>query len=77
MDGEKFVIVWKPDITYNILDVDNPTGNCWKFPLKYLMCSAEDYTKGLLMQKLELLLIIAQSFKNAYIGEDDTRWRRW
>ncbi|CAG9816514.1 unnamed protein product [Phaedon cochleariae] len=42
-----------------------------KLPLKYLMGFAEDYTKGILNVKQELILIIARSFKNSYIGEVD------
>ncbi|CAG9822038.1 unnamed protein product [Phaedon cochleariae] len=42
-----------------------------KLPLKYLMGFAEDYNKGILNVKQELILIIARSFKNCYIGEVD------
>ncbi|CAG9825736.1 unnamed protein product [Phaedon cochleariae] len=42
-----------------------------KLPLEYLMGFAEDYTKGILNVKQELILIIARSFKNSYIGEVD------
>lgn len=42
-----------------------------RLPLKYLMGFAEDYTKGILNVKQELILIIARSFKNSYIGEVD------
>ena len=42
-----------------------------KLPLKYLMGFAEDYTKGILNAKQELILIIARSFKDSYIGEVD------
>ncbi|CAG9812859.1 unnamed protein product [Phaedon cochleariae] len=42
-----------------------------KLPLKYLMGFAEDYTKGILNVKQELILIIARTFKNSYIGEVD------
>lgn len=42
-----------------------------RLPLKYLMGFAEDYTKGILNVKQELILIIARSYKNCYIGEVD------
>ncbi|CAG9822787.1 unnamed protein product [Phaedon cochleariae] len=42
-----------------------------KLPLKYLMGFAEDYCRGILNIKQELILIIARSFKNSYIGEVD------
>ncbi|XP_018565376.1 uncharacterized protein LOC108906560 [Anoplophora glabripennis] len=42
-----------------------------KLPLKYLMGFAEDYTRGVLNAKQELILIIARSFKNCYLGEVD------
>lgn len=42
-----------------------------KLPLKILMGFAEDYTKGILNVKQELILIIARSFKDSYIGEVD------
>ncbi|CAG9822858.1 unnamed protein product [Phaedon cochleariae] len=42
-----------------------------KLPLKYLMGFAEDYNEGILNVKQELILIIARSFKNCYIGEVD------
>ncbi|MVN24206.1 hypothetical protein GO639_03325 [Staphylococcus aureus] len=42
-----------------------------KLPLKYLMGFAEDYNKSILNAKQELILIIARSFKNSYIGEVD------
>nr|UPO70844.1 hypothetical protein [Zygogramma bicolorata] len=42
-----------------------------KLPLKYLMGFAEDYNKGILNVKQELILIIARSFKNSFIGEVD------
>lgn len=44
-----------------------------KLPLKYLMGFAEDYTKGILNVKQELILIIARSYKNCYIGEVDAQ----
>lgn len=44
-----------------------------KLPLKYLMGFAEDYTKGILNAKQELILIIARSFKDSYIGEVDAQ----
>ncbi|CAG9771522.1 unnamed protein product [Ceutorhynchus assimilis] len=40
-----------------------------KLPLKYLMGFAEDYTKGIFNVKQELILIIARTFANCYIGE--------
>ena len=40
-----------------------------KLPLKYLMGFAEDYTKGIFNVKQELILIIARTFTNSYIGE--------
>ncbi|CAG9817164.1 unnamed protein product [Phaedon cochleariae] len=42
-----------------------------KLPLEYLMGFAEDYCRGILNIKQELILIIARSFKNSYIGEVD------
>ncbi|CAG9823949.1 unnamed protein product [Phaedon cochleariae] len=42
-----------------------------KLPLKYLMGFAEDYKKAILNIKQELILIIARSFKNSYMGEVD------
>ncbi|CAG9825761.1 unnamed protein product [Phaedon cochleariae] len=42
-----------------------------KLPLTYLMGFAEDYCRGILNIKQELILIIARSFKNSYIGEVD------
>ncbi|CAG9814174.1 unnamed protein product [Phaedon cochleariae] len=42
-----------------------------KLPLKYLMGFAEDYNKGILNIKQELILIIARSFKNSYMGDCD------
>ncbi|KAJ8915708.1 hypothetical protein NQ315_000642 [Exocentrus adspersus] len=42
-----------------------------RLPLKYLMGFAEDYTRGVINAKQELVLIIARSFKNSYIGEAD------
>lgn len=42
-----------------------------RLPLKYIMGFAEDYTKGIINVKQELILIIARSFKNCYIGEVD------
>lgn len=42
-----------------------------KLPLKYLMGFAEDYTKGILNVKQELILIIARTYRNCYIGEVD------
>ncbi|CAG9814725.1 unnamed protein product [Phaedon cochleariae] len=42
-----------------------------KLPLKYLMGFAEDYCRGILNIEQELILIIARSFKNSYIGEVD------
>lgn len=44
-----------------------------KLPLKYLMGFAEDYTRGILNVRQELILIIARSFKNCYIGEVDAQ----
>lgn len=44
-----------------------------KLPLKYLMGFAEDYTKGILNAKQELILIIARSFKDSYIGDVDAQ----
>lgn len=40
-----------------------------KLPLKHIMGFAEDYTKGILNVKQELVLVIARTFKNAYVGE--------
>ena len=40
-----------------------------KLPLKYLMGFAEDYTKGIFNVKQELILIVARTFTNCYIGE--------
>ncbi|XP_030752637.1 uncharacterized protein LOC115888210 [Sitophilus oryzae] len=40
-----------------------------KLPLKYLMGFAEDYTKGIFNVKQELIIIIARTFSNCYIGE--------
>ncbi|CAG9814656.1 unnamed protein product [Phaedon cochleariae] len=56
-----------------------------KLHLKYLMGFAEDYTKGILNVKQELILIIARTFKNSYIGEVDADleiraskdWKQW
>ncbi|CAG9816509.1 unnamed protein product [Phaedon cochleariae] len=53
-----------------------------KLPLKCLMGFAEDYSRVILNVKQELILIIARSFKNSYIGEvdanvkiDEIEWR--
>ncbi|CAG9762533.1 unnamed protein product [Ceutorhynchus assimilis] len=40
-----------------------------KLPLKYLMGFAEDYTKRIFNVKQEIILIIARTFANCYIGE--------
>ncbi|KAJ8912764.1 hypothetical protein NQ315_016721 [Exocentrus adspersus] len=40
-----------------------------RLPLKYLMGFAEDYTKGLINVKQELILILARTFKNCYVGD--------
>ncbi|CAH2020530.1 unnamed protein product [Acanthoscelides obtectus] len=42
-----------------------------RIPLKHMMGFAEDYKKGVLNIKHELLLVIARSFKNCYVGECD------
>lgn len=42
-----------------------------KLPLKYLMGFAEDYNKAIFNMKQELILLIAHSFKNSYVGEVD------
>jgi hypothetical protein len=44
-----------------------------KLPLKFLMGFAEDYTKGIFNVKQELILVIARSFNNAYIGETEAK----
>lgn len=51
----------------------NGTSNVFsgKLPLKYLMGFAEDYTKGIFNVKQELILIIARTFNNCYVGEVD------
>lgn len=54
----------------DILDITSHTFS-GRLPLKYLMGFAEDYTKGILNVKQELILIIARSFKDSYIGEVD------
>ncbi|KAJ8914503.1 hypothetical protein NQ315_002776 [Exocentrus adspersus] len=40
-----------------------------RLPLKYLMGFAEDYTKGVINVKQELILILARTFKNCYVGD--------
>jgi hypothetical protein len=40
-----------------------------KLPLKYIMGFAEDYTKGIFNVKQELIIIIARTFANCYVGE--------
>lgn len=40
-----------------------------RLPLKYLMGFAEDYNKGVFNVKQEIILIIARTFNNCYIGE--------
>ncbi|CAH2004921.1 unnamed protein product [Acanthoscelides obtectus] len=42
-----------------------------RIPLKHIMGFAEDYKKRVLNIKHELLLVIARSFKNCYVGECD------
>ncbi|KAJ8913483.1 hypothetical protein NQ315_002661 [Exocentrus adspersus] len=56
-------------------DIFDPTSHIFsgKLPLKYLMGFAEDYTKGILNVKQELILIIARSFQNCYMGEVDAQ----
>lgn len=39
-----------------------------KLPLKYFLGFAEDYPRGILNVKQELILIIARNFENCYIG---------
>lgn len=53
-----------------LLDVASHTFS-GKLPLSYLMGFAEDYSKGLVNVKHELVLIIARNFKNSYHGEVD------
>ncbi|CAG9815522.1 unnamed protein product [Phaedon cochleariae] len=60
LDENKQVILDTPSHTFS-----------GKLPLKFLMGFAEDYNKGILNIKQELILIIARSFKNSYMGEVD------
>ncbi|CAG9822153.1 unnamed protein product [Phaedon cochleariae] len=60
LDENKQVILDSPSHTFS-----------GKLPLKFLMGFAEDYNKGILNIKQELILIIARSFKNSYMGEVD------
>jgi hypothetical protein len=53
-----------------ILDATNHVFS-GKLPLKYLMGFAEDYNKGIFNVKQELILIIARTFNNCYIGETE------
>ncbi|XP_074033315.1 uncharacterized protein isoform X1 [Leptinotarsa decemlineata] len=64
-------IGWGLDV--NKQDIFDSVSNIFsgKLPLKYLMGFAEDYNKGIMNVKQELILIIARSFKNSFIGEVD------
>ena len=57
----------------NNQSIVDPTSHVFsgKLPLKYLMGFAEDYRKGIFNVKQELILIIARSFTNCYVGEVD------
>lgn len=52
-------------------DILDSTSNIFsgKLPLKYLMGFAEDYTKGIFNVKQELIMIIARTFANSYVGD--------
>lgn len=41
-----------------------------RLPLKYLLGFAEDYSRGVLNVKQELILTIARTFENCYVGEE-------
>lgn len=56
--------------TQDILDPASHVFN-GKLPLKYFLGFAEDYPKGVLNVKHELILIIARNFANSYIGETE------
>lgn len=60
---------WGLSSNYNV--VFDPVSHIFsgRLPLKYLMGFAEDYTKGIFNVKQELILIIARTFNNCYIGE--------
>nr|XP_023016235.1 uncharacterized protein LOC111505627 [Leptinotarsa decemlineata] len=64
-------IGWGLDV--NKQDILDSVSNVFsgKLPLKYLMGFAEDYNRGVLNVKQELISIIARSFKNSFIGEVD------
>jgi len=42
-----------------------------KLPLKYLLGFAEDYSKGILNVKQELILVLSRTFQNCYVGETE------
>ncbi|KAJ8967218.1 hypothetical protein NQ317_001327 [Molorchus minor] len=56
------------DNKQDILDTTSHVFN-GRLPLKYLMGFAEDYTKGILNSKQELILIISRTFDDCYMGE--------
>ncbi|KAJ8942142.1 hypothetical protein NQ318_021651 [Aromia moschata] len=58
-------------LTQTKQDIFDSSSNIFsgKLPLKYLMGFAEDYTRGVLNVKQELIFTIARSFKNCYVGE--------
>ncbi|KAJ8934725.1 hypothetical protein NQ318_012095 [Aromia moschata] len=56
-------------LTQTKQDIFDSSSNIFsgKLPLKYLMGFAEDYTRGILNVKQELIFTIARSFKNGYV----------
>ncbi|CAG9825661.1 unnamed protein product [Phaedon cochleariae] len=64
-------IGWGPDDGKQVLLDEASNVLRSKLPLKYLMGFAEDYSKGILNIKQEIILIIDCLFKNSYIGKAD------